>query len=393
MTPKTIAVITSTRADWGLLSPVVAKLAAFQQLQVVIIATNMHLIPKYGMTVNEITDAGFQVDYRINMDVPEDSTDSRVKAMALCLEGLAPALAEIQPDLALILGDRYEMLAVAAACAVMTIPIVHIAGGEVSEGAVDDSIRHAITKLSALHLTATEPYRQRVIQMGEHPQRVINTGAIGVWNILNTPLMSADELADSLDGFTFDPSRTILVTYHPATLDDNADPLDRFNQLLAALDRFPDSNVLITYPNNDARGNQIIERIEQYADANPHRVKAVKSLGMRRYLSAVKLSAAVVGNSSSGIVEVPSLHRPTVDIGIRQRGRLAADSVIHCDDNADAIANAIAFAISPQGQQLAASAQNPYYKPDTLDIMVNAIINADPLALRHKTFYDLPDKP
>jgi UDP-N-acetylglucosamine 2-epimerase (non-hydrolysing) len=313
--------------------------------------------------------------------------------MALCLEGLAPALAEIKPDMALILGDRYEMLAVAAACAVMTIPIVHIAGGEVSEGAVDDSIRHAITKLSALHLTATEPYRQRVIQMGEHPQRVINTGAIGVWNILNTPLMSADELAESLDGFYFDRSRTLLVTYHPATLDDNADPLDRFNQLLEALDRFPDSNVLITYPNNDARGNQIIERIEQYAAADPQRVKAVKSLGMRRYLSAVKLSAAVVGNSSSGIVEVPSLHRPTVDIGIRQRGRLAADSVIHCDDNADAIADAIAFAISPQGQQLAATAQNPYYKPDTLDIMVNAIVNADPLALRHKTFYDLPDKP
>ena len=384
-----IAVITSTRADWGLLSPVARALDARPDTEVAIIATNMHLMERYGMTVNEITDCGLTVSRRVPMDVADDTPASRVKAMALCLDGMADALAELAPDLALILGDRYEMLAVASACSVMTIPIVHIAGGEVSEGAVDDSIRHAITKLSALHLTATEPYRRRVIQMGEAPDRVINTGAIGVWNIMNTPLLSAAELADTLDGFVCDPRRTLLVTYHPATLDSDADPAERFDELLAALDRFTDCNVLITYPNNDARGNAVIARIEDYAAANADRVKAVKSLGMKRYLSAVKHCAAVVGNSSSGIVEVPSLHRPTVDIGMRQRGRLAARSVLHCADDADAIADAIVFALSPEGQALARDARNPYYKPDTLSLMVNAIVGADPARLRHKTFYDL----
>ncbi|WP_297066510.1 UDP-N-acetylglucosamine 2-epimerase [uncultured Duncaniella sp.] len=384
---RKIAIATGTRADWGLLSGIARNLDQRDDCHVDILATNMHLSERYGHTIDEIKADGFTAPVCIEMPDTTDTPAGAVGAMAKCMDGMARALEELSPDLIIILGDRFEMLATATAALMLRIPIVHIAGGEISEGAIDDSIRHAITKMSALHLTATEPYRQRVIAMGEEPDRVINTGAIGVYNIMHEPLMDRSQLEESV-GITL-PEGSMLVTYHPATLDDE-DPATHCDALLQALDRFPDSHVIITYPNNDSRGRIIIDRIEAYASLHPGRVKVIPSLGKIRYLSALRCVSAVVGNSSSGIVEVPSMGIPTVDIGMRQRGRLCGESVVHCGDSTEEIAAAISYALSPAGQNRARQAENPYFRPDTLEIMVKAIAETPLDTLRNKKFYDKP---
>ena len=399
---RRVAVVTSTRADWGLLSPVVRGLMERDDVDVKVIATNMHLEPRYGMTVNEIEADGVRVDVRVGMpsaSAIEDEGHAPGYGAALggaeCLRGMAEALDLLRPDLLLLLGDRYEMLSVATAATVMRVPIVHIAGGEISEGAIDDAIRHAITKLSALHLTATEENRLRVISMGEEEQRVINTGAIGVHNFINGDSAPREEL-EELTGMKIDRS-TMLVTFHPATLD----PVGvdtRIDALLEALDRFPESGVIFTYPNNDPQGAVIIDRIDRYAAERNARgmsalVAVVPSLGRRRYLGALKCVGAVVGNSSSGIVEVPSAGIPTVDIGMRQQGRLRGASVIHSGSEADEIAAAIALALSPEGQQMARRASNPYCRPDTLALMVSAIADTPLELLKSKRFVDRFPKP
>ncbi len=384
---RKIAIATGTRADWGLLSGIAKALQAREDCQVTVLATNMHLQERYGMTVNEIKVDGMTDVRCVPMPETGDTPVGTVDAMAACMSGMAHALDEVKPDVAVILGDRFEMLATASAALMLKVPIVHIAGGEISEGAIDDSIRHAITKMSALHLTSTEVYRRRVIAMGEEPDRVINTGSIGVYNLMNERLMSRDELEESI-GFAL-PAGSLLVTYHPATLD-TADTAENCRNLLDALDRFPESHVLITYPNNDAQGRVIIDAIEGYARRNPDRVKVIPSLGKIRYLSALRCVGAVVGNSSSGIIEVPSTGIPTVNIGIRQKGRLCSESVIHCGDSADDIARAISFALSDEGKKLAESSPNPYARPDTLRLSVEAIAETPLERLRRKRFYDAP---
>ena len=384
-TLRKIAIATTTRADWGLLSPIAKALNERNDCRVTIIAGNMHLDPRYGMTVNEIEADGFEVAHRVEMAAESDSHLHTALAAARCLDGFARAFDAVRPDLTVLLGDRYEMLTVATAATIMRIPIVHIAGGEISEGAFDDSIRHAITKLSSLHLTATEPYRQRVISMGENESMVINTGAIGVWNMANETPMSKTELEHSI-GMEITPE-TLLVTLHPATLD--TEPVaSRIKALLAALDRFPASHIIFTYPNNDPEGSVIIESVNRYVDMHPGRCIAIPSLGRKRYLSALHYVAAVVGNSSSGIVEVPSAHIPTVDIGMRQQGRLASESVIHCAPDAGAIALAIALALSHKGISMAKNASNPYCKPDTLQLIVDAIAATPMESLKSKKFID-----
>lgn len=383
---RRISVVTSARADWGLLFPVVKLLKTHPGAETSVIATNMHLSPRYGMTVEEIEADGITVDERVPM--PETDTDSplgKAVAAAACLEGMAQAFERLRPDIVLLLGDRYEMLAVASAATIMGIPIAHIAGGEITLGAIDDNIRHALTKLSSLHFTATEAYRQRVIQMGEHPSRVWNTGALGVYNLANEQLLSRQELEASI-GIGLN-RQTLLVTFHPATRDSH--PVsERCGALLDALDRFPDSKIIFTYPNNDADGKVIIDMIRQYASSQPERCVVIPSLGRIRYLSTLRHIGAVVGNSSSGLVEVPSAGIPTVDIGIRQQGRLAPASVIHCDDDTESIAAAISFALSREGQSMAAEVQNPYYSPDTPDIIVRALTETPLSEMSPKQFYD-----
>lgn len=385
--PRRICVVTSARADWGLLYPVVRALMNDSRACVDVVATNMHLQERYGLTIREIEADGIQVAERVPMPATGDSPIEKALATSECMSGMARAFRRLQPDIVLLLGDRYEMLAVASAATIMGIPLAHIAGGEITEGAIDDNVRHALTKLSSLHFTATEAYRHRVIQMGEMPDTVWNTGALGVYNIAREPLMEQAVLERSI-GMKLDRD-TLLVTLHPATRD--AVPVaQRCRALLDALDRFPSSKLLFTYPNNDAEGSVIIGLIENYAALHPERAKVVPSLGRLRYLSALRCVGAVVGNSSSGLVEVPSSGIPTVDIGIRQKGRMAPEGVIHCEADADSIAAAVAEALSPEGRRRAAEAPNPYYRPDTVDIIAGALIETPLEKLQPKHFYDLP---
>ncbi len=386
---RRICIATGTRADWGLLQPLAGRLKAALDVDLRILATNMHLLGKYGSTVSEIEDAGFTVDERVPIpDGGDGPAEACALAAAACLDGSARAFGRMRPDAVVILGDRYEMLAVASAAALMHIPIVHISGGEVTEGAMDDSIRHAITKLASLHLTATERYRSRVIQMGEQPDRVVNIGALGVWNAFNQQLPTAGEVLESL-GIAGCPD-IALVTFHPATLDPE-DPAARFDALAEALDRYPGLHVIVTYPNSDPRSGAVIGRIAAWHERRPEAVTVVKSLGMKRYLAASAMARVVVGNSSSGVVEVPSAGTPTVDIGIRQKGRIAAPSVIHCGDSADEIAEAVARALSPDMQALAGRRENPYARPDTVEAAARAIIEfVNRTEHAPKRFYDLP---
>lgn len=380
-----IAIATGTRADWGLLSPLAKALTELPGFDVHILATNMHLLPRFGNTITEIEADGFSVDARVPM--PEgDSPLDRAVAMAACLEGSARELTRLNPDLLVILGDRYEMLAVASAATMLGVPIVHLHGGELTYGAIDDNIRHAISKLSALHFTSTEDARQRLIAMGEQPDRVINTGAIGVWNFCHFSPMSKAELEASL-GISLD-CPTLLCTFHPATLDP-ADPAERCRAMLDALDAFPDRQIILTYPNNDPRSEGIIRLIKAYATERPDRVLLIPSLGLRRYQSVLRYVDAVIGNSSSGILEVPSAGIATVNIGTRQDGRDRAPSVIDCGDSTEEIRQAIARALSPEFRAEAAKAVNPYYKPDTLQLMTDAIRRVDVEALKTKKFHHI----
>lgn len=385
---KRLCVVTSTRADWGLLSPVCRALRDRGLLHVDVVATNMHLIERYGDTYREIEADGFDIACRVPTDVGSDDDASRALVMAKTMEGMAKAFDCLRPDAVLLLGDRYEMLAVASAAAVMHIPVIHIAGGEVTVGALDDAFRHAITKLSSLHLTATEDYRRRVLQLGEQPDTVINTGAIGVWNAFNTALMPASQVSESI-GFDVTKGPLAVVTYHPATNDVVA-PEARLSQFLDALDCFPSLRLVVTAPNNDAGGERLLAMLEEYVSARRDRAVFVRSLGMVRYHSLLRCASLVIGNSSSGIVEVPSAGIPTVDVGIRQQGRISAPSVIHCAEDTDSVAEAIANALSPEMQALATERVNPYFKPDTCALMVEAVETfMSRLPLPPKHFYDL----
>lgn len=383
---RRIIVFTGTRADWGILSSVARSLNNRADVDLTVAATNMHLSERFGHTVDEIRADGFEpLTFAMNADAA--TPRQRVEAMAECMAGAAGILDRVKPGLAVILGDRFEMLACATACAMTGVPIAHIAGGEISEGAIDDSLRHAITKLSVLHLTATEPYRRRVIAMGEDPARVFNTGALGVDNLRSLPDEAPLEELEELTGFPVG-RRTILVTYHAATLD-TGDIDSRISALLGAIDDIPDISAVVTYPNNDDRGRRIIARLEEWAPQRPGRVALIPSLGRRRYHSMLRHVGAVVGNSSSGLVEVPSAGIPTVDIGIRQRGRIAGESVIHCGDAHDEIAAAIRKALSPEMQRLATHAENPYYKPDTLGQMTDLLATYPLEGLLMKRFHDI----
>ncbi len=383
---RKVCIVTGTRAEWGLLSGIARQLNMCSDIDLQIIATNMHLSDKHGHTIDEILQEGFKVSAQVPMLDDANSDCDTVRSMAKCMHGMAEAFDNLRPHIVVLLGDRFEMLAVATAATIMRIPIVHLHGGEISEGAIDDSMRHAITKLSALHLTSTEEYRQRVIQMGENPERVINTGAIGVYNVMNVATMTLEQLRESLD-FEIDHN-TLLVTLHPATLDTT--PIrTRCQALLNALDCFPNNKLLITYPNNDPDGMIIIEMIEQYARLHPTRVKLIPSLGLTRYMSALKYVAAVVGNSSSGIIEVPSMGIPTVNIGCRQKGRIAATSVIDCEPDTDSIVQAITKALSNDFKEQAQKTVNPYYRPDTLQLIVKAIATTPIETLHTKHFHDI----
>lgn len=381
---KKIAVFTGTRAEYGLLYWLLKDLQADTSLQLQLLVSGTHLSPEFGCTYTQIENDGFKIDEKIEILLSSDSSVGVAKSMGLGVLGFADALDRMKPDALVILGDRFEALAAAQTAMILKVPIIHLHGGEITEGAYDDAIRHAITKLSYLHGTSTEEYRQRVIQLGEAPDRVTNVGAIGLDHLERSKMLSVDEIAGSLN---FSLSRPyFLVTYHPVTLAEE-DPQRSFQALLDSLDTFPEHQVIITYPNADDGGRKIIPMLEAYASQNPNRVLAIKSLGQQRYLSSVKHADAVIGNSSSGIIEVPSFDVPTVDIGMRQKGRLTARSVLHCDANKDSICKAINNAILRTYKTDNEKIVNPYGAGDASTKVINMIKSLDTDLI--KTFHDI----
>ena len=382
---RKICFVTGTRAEYGLLSRLMRLVKEDKDLQLQVIATNMHLMPEYGETYKEIEKDGFTIDKKVYMHKPSDDAHGIISSMAEEMQGMNDALSELKPDILVLLGDRYEILVAAQVALIHRVPIAHIHGGEVTEGAFDDAIRHSVTKMSSLHFTSCEEYRHRVIQMGEQPSRVFDVGSLGVENIKAVPLMTKDELEASLD-FKID-TQTILVTYHPVTL--GGDPAKDIREFLDALDQFKDLKVIFTMPNSDTGRDAIALAVENYVEKHSNRAKAYTSLGLRRYLSTLQFVKAAVGNSSSGIIEVPSFGIPTLNIGDRQKGRLASKSVVNCGTSKDEVIAGLKLCLSEEMQKAAKTYENPYAKPDTANLIYQELKNGELAGLNLKTFYDL----
>lgn len=383
---RKIAVFTGTRADYGLLYWILKELDESKDIQLQLYVGGTHLSHDFGYTINQIIEDGFQVLERIDYLTCDDSAIGITKSMAHALSCSADAINNNKPDLVIILGDRYEVFAVAQAAMIARIPIAHIHGGEITRGSIDDAVRHAITKIAQLHFAVTEKYRQRIIQMGEQPDRVFNYGAPSLDNLHRLTLLTARELSEM---FKFDlNSNYFLVTFHPETLAKDSGEAALVN-LLKTLDRFPKFNLIITYPNADAHGRRFIELIKQYKQSQPKRILLVKSLGQILYLSCLKHCAVVIGNSSSGLIEAPSFKVPTVNIGKRQEGRDCATSVLTCDGSIRSIELAIQQAISPQFSKTCLQAITPSGSGDVAKNIVNKLISIPLENLIQKHFFDL----
>lgn len=383
---RKICVVTGSRAEYGLLSGLMQQINEFEDLKLQIIATNMHLSPEFGLTYKEIEKDGFVINKRVEMLLSSDTSNATAKSVGLGMIGFADAYEELNPDLIVVLGDRFEILSAVSTALFFKIPIAHLHGGEITEGAYDDAIRHAITKMSHLHFTSTEEYRKRVIQLGESPERVFNVGAIGVENIKKESFLSKKELEESLN-FELG-GKSLLVTFHPVTLE-TCTARQQCNNLLEVLGRHPEYRILFTLPNSDTDGRIIIECIKEFVVKNKERAIAFNSLGKLRYLSALKYVSAVVGNSSSGILEVPSFGIPTLDIGDRQKGRIASGSVVHCGTSADEIENGIRLIFSENIQSIAKLRSNPYEKEGTIDMIISQLRTYPLENLIQKSFYNL----
>ena len=380
---RKICVITGSRAEYGLLSGLMKAIKEDESLKLQVIATNMHLSPEFGLTYKEIERDGFFINKKVEMLLSSDTANATTKSVGLATIGFADAFEDLKPDMIVVLGDRFEILAAVSAALFFKIPVAHLHGGEITEGAYDDCIRHAITKMSHLHFTSTEEYRQRVIQLGENPKRVFNVGAPGIENIKKVPLMIKEELESTLDGFTLN-DKTLLITYHPVTLE-NSTAEEQIHNLLSALDEYSDIKIIFTLPNSDTDGRVIIRLINEYVSKHPGKAIAYPSLGLKRYLSALQFVKAVVGNSSSGIIEVPSFGIPTLNIGDRQKGRIAADSVINCGTSKKDILEGLDKVLNSGHIEI----HNPYEgKNTTADIL--HVLKTYPLeGLIQKTFYNL----
>lgn len=380
---RKICIITGSRAEYGLLSGLMKAIKEDESLELQVIATNMHLSPEFGLTYKEIERDGFFINKKVEMLLSSDTANATTKSVGLATIGFADAYEDLKPDMIVVLGDRFEILAAVSAALFYKIPVAHLHGGEITEGAYDDCIRHAITKMSHLHFTTTEEYRQRVIQLGEDPKRVFNVGAPGIENIKKIPLMTKEELESTLDDFTFN-DKTILITYHPVTLE-NSTAEEQIQNLLSALDEYPDIKIIFTLPNSDTDGRIIIRLINEYVSKHPGKAIAYPSLGLKRYLSALQFVKAVVGNSSSGIIEVPSFGIPTLNIGDRQKGRIAADSVINCGTSKKEILEGLDKVLNSEPKEI----HNPYEGKNTTEEILHVLKTYPLESLIQKTFYTL----
>ena len=385
---RKICVVTGTRAEYGILKPLLAEIDSDEFLRLQLVVTGTHLSEKYGATYKEIEKDGFKIDAKITMNLDDDSNMALSLAMAQLQSDITKTFSELKPDIVVILGDRYEILSVAIAAMMLHIPLAHIHGGELTEGAMDDSIRHAVTKLSHLHFTSTTKYAQRVIQLGEQPQRVFNVGSLAVEQITKLPLLSKKELEKSL-AFKFG-KKNILVTYHPETLSELL-PQEQFQELLNALDELKDTKIIFTNANADSGGAIINTMIEDYVQKNSDKAVAFNSLGQLRYFSTIKYVDAVVGNSSSGILEVPSFHKPTINIGERQKGRTQSKSIVNAKLSQDDIKKAIYKAYDEDFLQIIKDVRNPYELEGT-SIKIKKVLQNEAIdSILQKKFYDIKE--
>lgn len=382
---RKICVVTGTRAEYGLLYWLMKRLQNDSDVDLQIVATGMHLSPEFGLTVKQIEQDKFELKERVEMLLSGDTATAISKSIGLGVISFTDAFHRLNPDLIVVLGDRFEIFATVQTAMIMRIPVAHIHGGELTEGLIDDPIRHSITKMSHLHFTASEEYRKRVIQMGEQPATVYNVGTLGLEGIKNTNLLSNQELSDSI-GFNLD--KFFLVTLHPTTLEKSTAE-SQIKILLEALDKFPQYQVIFTKTNADTDGRIINQKIENYVKTNALRCRVFDSLGQLKYLSAVKNCEVVIGNSSSGLLEVPFLRKPTVNVGIRQRGRLKAGSVIDCCFNIEEITAAIEKALSTEFKEKIANVSMLYGDGNTSEQIVEVLktVNLDKIII--KKFYDL----
>lgn len=382
---RKICVVTGTRAEYGLLYWLMKEIDADSDLELQIIVTGMHLSPEFGLTYKEI-EKDFTITKKIEMLLSSDTSIGISKSMGLAQISFAEAYDELKPDIVVVLGDRYEIFSAVSAAMIARIPIAHLHGGETTEGAFDESIRHSITKMSHLHFTASQEYRNRVIQMGEYPERVFNVGGLGIENIKRLTLLNKEAFEESIE-FKLG-KKNILVTFHSVTLE-NSTASSQFQKLLDTIDRLEETNIIFTKANSDTDGRVINQMIDEYVAKNPHKSVGFTSLGQVRYLSAMQFVDAVVGNSSSGLTEAPSFKIGTINIGDRQKGRIKAKSVIDCEPNKKEIKKAFEKLYSQEFQANVQNVQNPYGDGSSSKLIIGSIKKIDLSKILKKSFYNL----
>lgn len=382
---RKICVVTGTRAEYGQLYWLMKEIEADTELELQIIVTGMHLSPEFGLTYKEI-EKDFTITKKIEMLLSSDTAIGISKSMGLAQISFAEAYDELKPDMVVVLGDRYEIFSAVSAAMIARIPIAHLHGGETTEGAFDESIRHSITKMSHLHFTAAQEYRNRVIQLGEQPDRVYNVGGMGIENIKRFTLMSREAFETSID-FKLG-KKNLLVTFHPVTLEKST-AKEQFQELLSALDELKDTNIIFTKTNSDTDGRIINQMIDEYVSKNGHKSVSFTSLGQLRYLSALQYVDAMVGNSSSGLTETPSFKIGTINIGDRQKGRIKANSVLDCEPNKKSILQALGTLDSASFQEELKSVQNPYGDGMASKQIIEVIKSIDLSSILKKSFYNI----
>ena len=357
---KKICVVTGSRAEFGILSRLIHEIDSDDYLNLQLIATGMHLSPEFGLTYKEIEAHGLRIDKKIEILLSSDTSVSISKSMGLAQISFAEAFEELKPDIIILLGDRFEIFSAASAALVAQIPIAHIHGGETTEGAFDESLRHSITKMSHLHFTSTETYKNRIIQLGENPNHVFNVGSLGVENIKHTNMLKKQDLEKELN-FLF-KDKNLLVTFHPVTLEKNS--IHEFQQLLNALNNLNNTQIIFTKSNADNYGRKINKMIDEFVNSHPSSF-ASYSLGQKNYYSCLQYVDAVVGNSSSGILEAPSFNIATINIGDRQKGRVQSKSIVNCKANENDLLDSIRKIYTPDFQNILKNSKNPYEKNNT----------------------------
>lgn len=382
---KKIAVVTGTRAEYGLLKPLIKAISQSEDFELQLLVTGMHLMPEFGNTYQQIEQDGFKIDAKIEDGLKGDDALSISKAVGTATTGFAETINKLKPELLVVLGDRSEILAAVTAAVIANIPVAHIHGGETTEGAYDEFIRHAITKMSHLHFASCEIYRKRIIQLGEHPSTVFNVGAIGIDSIKNLKLMDRASFEQSISKIL--DKKAVLITFHPVTME-NATAKKQFKELLLALNTMKDTTLIFTKPNSDKGGASIIKMIDMYVAENPEKAICFTSLGQLRYLSALKHVDFVIGNSSSGILEVPYFYIPTINIGDRQKGRVAPKSVIHCSPDINSISSAITLATNKKFLKDIEHQELLFGNGNTSNKIIEELIKYDNRNLK-KSFYDL----